>query len=177
MPHLNVEIKARCADFEPVRRVLRQRRARFAGEDHQVDTYFHARHGRLKLREGLIERALIGYERRDEAGPKTALVTLEPVPPESDLKGVLTAALGVLAVVDKRREIYFVGNVKCHLDRVDGLGTFVEIEAIDRDGALGEAALREQCARYLDLFGIAEADLVPVSYSDLVLDGARRQGG
>ena len=169
MRYLNVEIKARCADAGAVRHVLQRHGARFAGEDHQVDTYFHARHGRLKLREGQIERALIGYHRDDEAGPKTSEVTLEPVAPESALKVLLAEALGVLTVVDKRREIYFIDNVKFHLDRVEGLGTFVEIEAIDRDGTLGEATLRVQCAHYLSLLDLPEAALVRVSYSDLLL--------
>ena len=92
--------------------------------------------------------------------------------PGVGLKAVLTQALGVLAVVDKHREIYFIDNVKVHLDRVEGLGTFVEIEAIGEDGNLGEARLREQCEFYMALFEVAEEDLVGVSYSDMVLSNS-----
>ena len=149
--------------------MLRERSARFVGEDHQIDTYFRVPGGRLKLREGAIERTLIFYERADEQGPKVSNVTLYKPGPGEGLRDVLAQALGVLVVVDKRREIYFIDNVKFHLDRVEGLGAFAEIEAIDEDGAIGEARLREQCEHYLALFGIADEDLVRVSYSDMLL--------
>ncbi len=169
MPHLNIEIKARCTEHDRIRDLLKARQARFVGEDHQVDTYFRTSHGRLKLREGSIERNLIYYERPDQQGPKASYVTLYKPGPGAALKQILTQVLGVLVVVDKRREIYFIDHVKFHLNRVDRLGTFVEIEAIDVEGTIGEARLHEQCAYYLDLLKIAEEDLVRVSYSDLLL--------
>jgi predicted adenylyl cyclase CyaB len=76
--------------------------------------------------------------------------------------------LGVLTVVDKRREIYFVGNVKIHLDRVRGLGTFVEIEAMTRSGDIRK--VRAQAARFQKLFAISPQDIVSLSYSDLILN-------
>ena len=170
---LNVEIKARSTALDRLRHLLETEAARFVGEDHQIDTYFRVSRGRLKLREGTIEHALIFYERADEAGPKTSRVHLYRPAPDPDLKALLTAALGVRVVVDKRRAIYFVENVKIHLDRVERLGTFVEIEAIDPDGTRDEAALRAQCEPFLRLFGIREEDLVRPSYSDL-LEAATR---
>ena len=89
--------------------------------------------------------------------------------PKSSLKEILTIALGVLIVVDKIREIYFIDNVKFHIDSVKDLGTFVEIEAIDPDGMIGKEKLREQCNFYLDLFKIRKEDLISNSYSDLLL--------
>lgn len=166
---VNVEIKARCADHRPIRAVLQARGARFVGDDHQVDTYFRVAHGRLKLREGDIENALIFYHRPDQAGPKRSDVMLYHPAPGNPLRAMLSQANGVLAVVDKRREIYFIDNVKFHLDRVEGLGSFVEIEAIDEDGTLGEVHLRRQCAAFMELFGLSEGDLVEASYSDLLL--------
>lgn len=165
----NVEIKARCDDPEAIRAALREEGARFVGEDHQVDTYFRVAHGRLKLREGTIEHALIYYERPDEQGPKRSDVILYHPEPGASLKSILAQANGVLAVVDKRREIYFVENVKFHLDRVAGLGAFVEIEAIDRDETMDEAHLLAQCRRYVARFGIPPEHLVAGSYSDMVL--------
>jgi len=72
-------------------------------------------------------------------------------------------------VVDKQREIYFIDNVKFHIDRVEELGNFVEIEAIDKSGSLGEEQLQKQCRKYMNLLDIAEGDLVGESYSDLLL--------
>src|SRR5512142_3412134 len=101
---INVEIKARCHHPDRVRDVLRSRQARFAGLDHQVDTYFYVREGRLKLREGNIENSLISYRRGNQAAPKTSDVLLYAVTPNSGLKEILSRVFGVLAVVDKQRE-------------------------------------------------------------------------
>lgn len=166
---LNVEIKARCSPLDRVRRVLKEEDARFVGEDDQTDTYFRVRRGRLKLREGTIEEALIHYDRPDEQGPKPSDVLLYTPQPASELKALLKRALGVLVVVEKRREIYFLGNVKVHLDRVKELGTFVEIEAQDADGTLGAEELRAQCEHYMARFGLSSEALVAHSYSDMMV--------
>ena len=78
-------------------------------------------------------------------------------------------ALGIKTIVDKKRRIYFIDNVKFHFDDVQQLGTFVEVEAIDKDGNLGIEKLQEQCVTYIDLFQIDEKDFVAESYSDLLL--------
>lgn len=173
MPHLNIEIKARCADPARVRDVLHTHHADFRGLDRQIDTYFRAPNGRLKLREGSIEYALIHYQRPDQPGPKPSTVTLyKPTPDPASratLKDLLAGALGVLVVVDKEREIYFIRNVKFHIDTVKGLGRFVEIEAIDSGGEIGCERLDEQCRFYMAQFGIQEADLIDKSYSDMLL--------
>ncbi len=173
MPHLNVEIKARCADLAAVRAVLVERGARRVGIDHQTDTYFRVPSGRLKLREGTIELALIHYDREDRAGPKASHVTLWSPPRDAgggarELRELLARALGVLIVVEKAREIWFLDNVKIHLDEVPGLGAFVEIEAIDADGTIGRGRLQAQCEECMRLFGVAPDDLVTCSYSDLL---------
>jgi adenylate cyclase, class 2 len=174
MTHLNIEIKARLSDPERIRQVLHAENAEFKGIDHQTDTYFRVPCGRLKLREGNIENNLIHYDREDREGPKQASVTLFHTDGSaSSLKEILEKSLGILIVVDKKREIYFIGNVKFHIDVVRDLGTFVEIEAIDTDGSIGKEKLYEQCNRYLQLFGTMTADLVPVSYSDLLLSALR----
>lgn len=170
MPHINVEIKARCSDPAAVRERLAERGARFVGTDHQTDTYFSAAAGRLKLREGEIENALIYYDRPDQAGPKQSDVTLFHPSPDSPLKQMLSRAMGIDVVVEKRREIYFVENVKFHIDDVEALGTFVEIEAIDEHGSIGVDTLRRQCQEYLDVFAIAQEDLLSTSYSDMLRD-------
>lgn len=169
MPHLNIEIKAKSLELDRIRDILKSKNADFKGIDHQVDTYFKVSSGRLKLREGNIENHLIYYEREDKSGPKKSLVVLYKYNPDQNLKEILTRSLGVLAVVNKHREIYFIDNVKFHLDNVRGLGNFVEIEAIDEDGSIGSEKLHEQCKHYLKLLNISKEDLLENSYSDLIL--------
>jgi predicted adenylyl cyclase CyaB len=166
----NIEIKARCSDQDKVRRILKEEGADFKGLDDQRDTYFRVPYGRLKLREGNIENNLIHYDRPDKEGPKQSNVLLYKSEPGSNLKAILTKALGVLVVVEKKREIYFIGNIKFHIDTVAGLGSFVEIEAIDENGSIGKDHLQKQCELYLQRFGVKNEDLIDRSYSDLLLE-------
>ncbi len=167
--HLNVEIKARCADPAAIRNYLLSHKAEFKGTDHQTDTYFHVAHGRLKLRQGNIENSLIHYERSNQPGPKTSAVNMMKLTDGKTLHSVLSAALGVKTEVIKKREIYFIDNVKFHIDEVEGLGNFVEIEAIDFDGSVGEEKIRQQCEYYVKELQIEAADLLTHSYSDMLL--------
>ncbi len=167
--HLNFEFKARARFIRPKEQILLQHAPLFIGEDRQLDTYFHVPQGRLKLREGKIENALIHYQRSNTAGAKESKVLLYQHQPDPSLKQVLTAALGVKVVVDKQRRIYFIENVKFHFDEVKELGSFVEVEAIDKDGSIGLEKLKEQCAQYIALLQIAEEDFVAESYSDLLM--------
>jgi predicted adenylyl cyclase CyaB len=169
MTQLNIEIKARSNNQELIREILKSQQAKFKGVDHQIDTYFKVNNGRLKLREGNIENSLVHYNREDKQGPKQSHVTFYKSADKSSLKEILTKALGILVVVDKSREIYFIDNVKFHIDNVKDLGTFVEIEAIDFEGKLGKKKLLEQCKYYLNLFKIVRVDLISNSYSDLLL--------
>jgi predicted adenylyl cyclase CyaB len=170
MSFINIEIKAQCADLGKIRDWLNAQQADFKGTDRQTDTYFRQMtQGRLKLREGNIENALIYYERPNDISMKKSQVMKIDNPPVL-LKEMLTTALGVLITVEKEREIYFMENVKFHLDTVAGLGTFVEIEAIDSQNILGEAYLRTQCLYYIEQFGIQEKDLEALSYSDMRLE-------
>ena len=174
MDFINIEFKAHCRNPELVRNELLQRHADHIGTDHQVDTYFNTPRGRLKLREGSLENALIYYERPDLADLKQSDVMLYQVEPDSGLKELLTASLGVLAVVDKERDIYYIDNVKFHVDRVAGLGCFVEVEAIQRRRDMTAEYLRSQTEGYFRLFSLKKEDLIDVSYSDMVLDQARK---
>lgn len=170
MSHQNIEIKARCANATEIRNYLLEKKAQFKGVDMQTDTYFEVHKGRLKLRQGNIENSLIYYNRENIAGPKMSEVHLFQVENNIELlKEILTNANGIKVVVKKKREIYFIENVKFHIDEVEGLGSFVEIEAIDKDGSLGEEYIRKQCAFYLSQFGITEENLLTHSYSDLLM--------
>ncbi|MBL7740291.1 MAG: class IV adenylate cyclase [Chitinophagaceae bacterium] len=169
MPFLNVEIKASCKDPGFIRHYLQSHHALFKGTDEQTDTYFNVPNGRLKLREGNIENNLIYYERANQAGPKNSHFHLVKVEDANGLKEVLTRSNGVKVVVTKKREIYYISNVKFHIDDVRGLGSFVEIEAGNILADLSQDQLKAQCDHYLVAFGIRPEDLVDVSYSDMLL--------
>jgi len=169
MSYLNVEIKARCGDPLFIRNYLLSNNAEYKGTDEQTDTYFNVQQGRLKLREGIIENNLIFYERSDQAGPKNSRFHLVKVQDATGLKEVLKKSIGIKVIVKKRREIYYIKNVKFHLDVISGLGSFVEIEAGNMLADLTQAQLKEQCNNYLREFGIKDEDLVAVSYSDMLL--------
>lgn len=165
----NIEIKAKCADPGRIREYLLSKKADFRGVDQQTDTYFKVVRGRLKLREGNIENNLIYYERNNDSGPKDSNFTLVKVEDKAGLKQILSSALGIKVIVPKKREIYYIANVKFHIDEVPGLGGFVEIEAGNIDADLGIDQLQAQCEFYQRELGIEEQDLISVSYSDLLL--------
>ncbi len=166
----NVEIKARCYNPDKIRDILKAHNARFVGVDRQTDTYFNVNRGRLKLRQGNIENHLIFYDRQNTSGPKRSDVILYKSADPESLRDILTQSLGVKVQVVKQREIYFIDNVKFHIDTVEGLGSFVEIEAQDYDDTKTEGFLLSQCLYFLDLFGIEDQNLVSNSYSDMLLD-------
>ncbi|MFA5161736.1 MAG: class IV adenylate cyclase [Elusimicrobiales bacterium] len=163
-----MEIKARCENPQLIRSILRKHKAEFKGTDKQADTYFNVKTGRLKLRQGNIENALIYYVRQNKKGPKASFVRIFKTVNGPMLREVLVLALGVAVEVKKKREIYFIGNVKFHIDNVPGLGNFVEIEARDETGLVGRKKLLEQCNSYLKLFQVPSGNLVSNSYSDIM---------
>jgi predicted adenylyl cyclase CyaB len=166
--HINFEFKARCNDIDRLESILLRYNPVFIGVDRQVDTYFHVPFGRLKLREGILENALIHYERSNLAGPKQSDVTLYSCQKASVLKEALVKALGIKVVVDKTRKIYFIGNVKFHFDEVIDLGSFVEVEAIDKEGTLGLETIKSQCEAYAKIFEIDAGQFIAESYSELL---------
>lgn len=169
MNFLNIEIKAKCNNPSFIRDYLVVNGAEFRGTDEQTDTYFNVANGRLKLREGNIENNLIYYERANQAGPKGSYFNLVKVEDAEGLKDVLIKANGIKVVVKKSREIYFIRNVKFHIDEVPGLGSFVEIEAGNRFEDIPKEKLQEQCDFYMKIFNIKEENLIEVSYSDMLL--------
>lgn len=167
----NIEIKARTDNHLKIQQILEALDADYKGLDHQIDTYFIVKHGRLKLREGTIENNLIFYQRENISGPKTSNFLLyKSLEPEL-LKKILGDALDVLVVVDKQRHIYYVQNAKIHLDQVKDLGTFLEIEIVDM-GEKNDPSfpdLHHQCEHYKSLFSVQDQDLIEGSYSDMKL--------
>jgi adenylate cyclase class 2 len=167
----NLELKAK--DRDPTRslRVCRELGAEDRGTLTQRDTYFEVPRGRLKLREEPAAATLIAYERPDLPGNKESRYRLVEAPDPAELRAALESVLGIVVVVSKTRRLFLHRNVRIHLDRVAGLGDFIEFEAVVADG--------EDPARFTgpldDLraaFDIRDEDLVQASYSDLLREVA-----
>jgi homotetrameric cytidine deaminase len=166
----NIELKARNPDpADTLDRALAFG-ARDAGEIRQRDTYLAGAHGRLKLREQEPgDDELIQYHREEAAEVRTSEYRRLPVPDAVALREALDAAHGTLVVVDKRRRLLLWENVRIHLDEVEGLGSFVELEAVAEEGSdLSEE--HSKVERLREQLGIAAANLVASSYSDMLLD-------
>lgn len=166
----NFEFKAKVKEIESFEQKLHSLNPVFQGLDHQIDTYFNAAIGRLKLREGNIENSLINYDRDNVQGAKESQIILYQHTPSKALKEILTRQLGIKVIVDKKRKIYFIDNVKFHFDVVENLGTFIEVEAIDMKDEFTLEHLKKQCDHYFDFFKLKQEDLIDQSYSDLLMN-------
>lgn len=164
----NVEIKARVRDFAETSGRAQGLADRGIFEIDQRDVFFHARQGRLKLRNLSSGQAeLIYYERSDETGPTTSDYVKVLGAEAAALEEALTRALGVRGEVRKSRKVFMVGRTRIHLDRVDGLGDYLELEVVLDEGE--EAHEGEKVA--MDLMrklGVEPGDLVDGAYIDLL---------
>jgi homotetrameric cytidine deaminase len=166
-PRRNVELKA--LDPDPARSlaVCRELGAEDRGVLRQRDTYFRTRSGRLKLREEEPGGAvLIQYDRPDSPEARESRYRLTRVDDPEDLRASLDAALGTLVVVDKQRHLLLWEGVRIHLDTVEGLGTFVELEGVAPPES-DLSAEEEKVARLREALGIEE--VLTDSYSDRLL--------
>lgn len=164
----NIETKAIAADIRGLHARARQISGAPARVLEQQDTFFHTPHGRLKLREASGQGAeLIFYSRPDQAGPKQSDYVVCGVPDPAALKQALSAALGVRGVVRKTRTLYLAGQTRIHLDEVESLGSFVELEYVLREGE-DTAAAEQEVGRLLDALGVLPEHLVSGAYIDLL---------
>lgn len=173
MPNTNIEIKAKASEEEQnkIIGILKQNNAKYLGADIQTDIYFKVERGRLKLRRGDIENYLIYYEREDKNEPKQSDVILfDNQGKISELEEIMKKTHDILIRVEKKRNIYFIENVKFHIDNVCLLGRFIEIEAISQDKIISIEKLQEQCTYYKNLLEIKDENLIKNSYSDMLLE-------
>jgi predicted adenylyl cyclase CyaB len=170
----NVEIKARIDSIDD----LLPRAKALAEEDelpqliHQDDTFFHVPHGRLKLRvfsDGSGE--LIHYHRPDAQGPKVSDYVISTAADPDSLREALERACGVLGRVVKRRILVLAGQTRIHLDHVEDLGDFLELEVVLREGQT-EAEGTEIARQLLDALGVRADQLISGAYLDLLMDDA-----
>jgi homotetrameric cytidine deaminase len=171
----NVELKAR--DPDPARTLERALAlgAEDKGEIRQRDTYFTGARGRLKVREQQTDDAafwdeLIEYSRPDDVDARTSTYRRVPVADSGPLREALDSAYGTLVTVTKRRRVLLWEGVRIHLDEVEGLGSFLEFEAVAEPGS--DLVLeRNRVERLRAELGIDDENLVATSYADLVLAG------
>jgi homotetrameric cytidine deaminase len=168
MARVNLELKARDPNPEVTAARCLNLGAVSAGTLAQRDTYFAARNGRLKLRSGESSE-LIAYLRPDGTEPVESSYVRAPVAEPDSLSEALDAALGTVVVVSKRRRLFLWEGVRIHLDSVDGLGSFVEFEAVLPDAGDVDAA-RGKLGTLRASLEIADDALVSVGYADLLLD-------
>ncbi len=166
----NFEFKAKVDEIQKYEDKLLILNPKYIGQDHQIDTYFNVKEGRLKLREGNIENSLINYDRKDILGAKESQIILYKHEPNIALKNILIKQFGVKVVVHKKRKIYFIDNIKFHFDTVKDLGTFIEVEGIDDKEEFSIEELKAQCDKYFKFFGLTAKNLVDKSYSDLIME-------
>jgi len=164
----NIEIKARLADLPKTTALVVPLSDTPPQTLHQRDTFFRCPHGRLKLREITRGHAeLISYTRPDSAAAKSSDYEITPVAEPELLKAVLTRALGVTQTVVKTRVLYLIGQTRVHLDSVEGLGDFLELEVVLRPGqdvAEGRAIADDLMRR----LGIRDDDLCSTAYADML---------
>jgi len=142
--------------------------AKYQKTMHQIDTYFNVPKGRLKLREIDGETAqLVYYKRADENVSRYSNYSIVEITDASEFKQMMMDALGVKAIVDKARELWMYGNTRIHVDDVDGLGHFVELETVITNQTNTEAQAEHNFVKRA--LEIDDAEIVPVSYSDLIL--------
>ena len=170
----NVEIKARLADFEATERLAARLAAGPPETLEQTDTFFRVASGRLKLRElGGGRAELILYARADTPDPAESHFSVVPVTGAPALRALLAAALGVAGTVQKRRLVYHAGRTRIHLDRVEGLGDFLELEVVMAEGEPAAAGAREAEA-LLARLGVPREALVAEAYVDLLAPHAKQ---
>jgi predicted adenylyl cyclase CyaB len=164
----NIEIKVRLNDTQAARAIARRLGAVAHAVEEQTDRYYALDAGRrVKLRSVRGGRAeLIEYRRPEDSGVRASDYTVTPVRDERD--GLCLVPRGrPLVVVRKRREIMLWDNVRLHFDEVEGLGAFLELEAVV-DDRHDDATCRQQVATLMQALGLAPDDLIRASYADLL---------
>jgi adenylate cyclase, class 2 len=173
----NIEVKVRVDDLDAARRRALARGAHHHAVEKQVDCYYRLdldRRAKLRTVNGQSAH-LIEYHRPETSGVRTSDYTLTPVR-DSGAQACLVPRGKPLVVVSKEREILLLDNVRIHLDRVDGLGTFLELEAVV-DAAHDDATCHEQIDTIMTALGVSHEELVRASYAELLSGCSAPSGG
>jgi predicted adenylyl cyclase CyaB len=164
----NIEIKARIESVE----AMRTKAAALANQGPidllQDDTFFMCERGRLKLRAcSANEGQLIFYQRSNQTGPKESFFLIAPTSSPDTLREALSLAYGQAGRVRKHRTLYLVGRTRVHLDRVEELGHFLELEVVLSEGEQSASGV-EEAHKLMAALGIAPTQLIEGAYVDLL---------
>jgi predicted adenylyl cyclase CyaB len=164
----NIEIKARARDFEQIRSRAENLSDTPVEIIPQEDIFFNVEKGRLKLRILAPDQSqLIYYTRPDQEGPKRSDYHISHSPDPYNLKRVLELAYGIRGVVRKTRYLYLVGQTRIHLDDVEGLGQFMELEVVLEEGQ-SDADGQKIAEDLMSALGVERRDLIDGAYMDLL---------
>jgi adenylate cyclase len=164
----NIEIKARVSDFDEIRRRAEKLSDTPVEVIPQEDTFFNTATGRLKLRILAQDKGqLIYYTRPDQEGPKRSDYHISLTSDPENLKRVLELAYGIRGVVRKIRYLYLVGPTRVHLDDVEGLGQFMELEVVMGSGQ-SDAEGQAIAEGLMEVLGVGRNDLLEGAYLDLL---------
>ena len=163
----NIEIKAKLRDYEKVQKLVEELCPNPVQTEQQEDTFFITSKGRLKLRESDDKSALIYYDRKDSLEPSQSDIAISFTDNPDTLKSVLSKSIGNRGIVKKNRTLYKYGQTRIHLDDVERLGKFIELEIVlssEQTSKDGEAIAN----KLMDKFCIQKTDLIDVAYIDLI---------
>ena len=164
----NIEIKARIESVESLLPLVAKIADHGPTEILQNDTFFYCPNGRLKLRTfSDHEGQLIFYKRPDISGPKESSYIVSPTTSPDTLRHMLTLAYGKWGWVRKHRTLFLVERTRVHLDKVEGLGAFLELEVVLEEGEPSEAGV-SVVYELLEKFAISHHQLIEESYVDLL---------
>jgi len=164
----NVEIKARISSVEALVPRVAALADRGPVEIEQDDTFFVCERGLIKLRAlSATEGQLIFYRRANQAGPKESRFVISPTASPDSLRDALTLAYGSAGRVRKHRTLYLIGRTRVHLDRVESLGHFLELEVVLAEGESPDAGVKEARA-LMTALGLADDQLIDGAYVDLL---------
>ncbi|MEC4113476.1 class IV adenylate cyclase [Myroides pelagicus] len=170
----NIEFKASVDSILPLEDKLKRAQVTLEGIYTQVDTYYNVPIGRVKLREYGDYSSLIYYHRENQAGAKQSDVIYYKHEPNTALVAILEMQFGIKVKVAKTRKVYKPEeNISIHLDEVDGLGSFIEVEACNAGNDKTPEELQAQCDYYFQYFHLRTDQLIDQSYSDLKLAKAK----
>ena len=162
----NYEIKCKITDIAKFRKIIRNESSYLYSKETQTDIYYKVKKGRLKLRIINNESAsLIYYERSDKAKIRTSNYIISRTNDFKQLDDILRSQFNQLTVVSKVRDIFIKDNIRIHLDRVNELGDFLEIEIIYKE----LSSAKKQMENLIKILNLNKSEFIKHSYSDMLI--------